>query len=91
MKGQYEQHCNAKAAKNMGATMIDGLNLLHHRKINLWLSQGASIQVNYEDQTENIVQNTLADFERKNRLVNAPRLADEKTVFEKLAVLKYLF
>ena len=78
-------------AAEVAAEVIDGLNLLHHRTINLWLSQGASIQVNYEDQTEQIVQQTLADFERKNRLFNAPRLSDEKTVFEKLAVLKYLF
>jgi uncharacterized protein (TIGR00661 family) len=91
MIGQYEQHCNAEAAKKMGATMIDGLNLLHHRTINLWLSQGESIKVNYADETESIVQNTLTDFERKHRLMNAPRLADEKTVFEKLSVLKYLF
>lgn len=91
MKGQYEQHCNAVAANKMGATMIEGLNLLHHRTINLWLSQGESIQVNYEDQTEHIVQQALEDFERKNRLINSPRLTDEKTVFEKLAVLKYLF
>jgi hypothetical protein len=91
MIGQYEQHCNAVAARNMGATMIDGLDLLHHRMINLWLNQGASIKVNYADQTESIVQTTLADFERKHRLLKAPRLTDEKTVFEKLSVLKYLF
>jgi hypothetical protein len=91
MIGQYEQQCNAEAAKNMGATMIDGLNLLHHRTMNLWLNQGESIKVNYADQTESIVQTTLADFERKHRLLKAPRLGDEKTVFEKLSVLKYLF
>jgi uncharacterized protein (TIGR00661 family) len=90
MLGQYEQQCNAEAAKNMGATMIDGLNLLHHRTINLWLSQGARIHVNYTDETESIVQNMLNDFEREKRKVTT-QLLDEKTTFEKLAVLKYLF
>ena len=91
MIGQYEQQCNAMAAQNMGASMIDGLNLLHYRSINLWLSQGVSIQVNYADQTESIVQNTLKEFERNYSKVKAPRLADEKSIFEKLSVLKYLF
>jgi uncharacterized protein (TIGR00661 family) len=90
MIGQYEQQCNAEAAKNMGATMIDGLNLLHHRTINLWLNQGVSIHVDYKDETESIVQNMLNDFERETRKVRT-QLLDEKTTFEKLAVLKYLF
>ena len=89
MKGQYEQQCNAVAAKNMGATMIDSLNLLHHRTINLWLSQGTYLHVDYQDRTESIVQKTLADFEFKQCKVR-PTL-DEKTTFEKLSVLKYLF
>lgn len=91
MIGQYEQQCNALAAKNMGAIMIDGLNLMHHRTINLWLNQGIHLHVDYKDETEAIVHNTLANFEGKYSKVKAPRLADEKTTFEKLAVLKYLF
>jgi uncharacterized protein (TIGR00661 family) len=91
MIGQYEQQCNALAAKNMGAIMIDGLNLLHHRTINLWLNQGLQLQVDYKDETESIVERTLANFERKYRQMKAPRHTDEKTVFEKLSVLKYLF
>jgi uncharacterized protein (TIGR00661 family) len=91
MIGQYEQQCNALAAKNMGAIMIDGLNLMHHRTINLWLNQGIQLHVDYKDETEAIVHNTLANFEGKYSKVKAPRLADEKTTFEKLAVLKYLF
>ena len=90
MIGQYEQQCNAEAAKNMGATMIDGLNLLHHRTINLWLSQGATLHVDYKNETESIVQNMLNDFEREKRKVRT-QLLDEKTTFEKLSVLKYLF
>jgi uncharacterized protein (TIGR00661 family) len=91
MIGQYEQQCNALAAKKMGAIMIDGLNLLHHRTINLWLNQGIQLHVDYQDETESIVQNTLKNFERKYQQMKAPRLTDEKTVFEKLSVLKYLF
>jgi uncharacterized protein (TIGR00661 family) len=90
MKGQYEQLCNAEAAKQMGATMIDGLNLLHHRAINLWLSQGTHIPVNYQDETEQIVQTVFTDFERKNHEVRKSLLT-EKSTFEKLSVLRYLF
>lgn len=88
MKGQYEQQCNAESARLMGATMIDGLNLLHHRTINLWLSQGTPIHVNYGDQTESIVQQLITNFERQYA---KPIVQSEKTTFEKLAVLKYLF
>lgn len=89
MKGQYEQECNAIAVKKMGATMIDSLNLVHHRSVNLWLSQGENLKVNYLNQTESIVQSTLVNFEQQNR--DKKYLLNEKTVLEKLSVLKYLF
>ena len=89
MKGQFEQQCNAVAAQKMGATVIDSLNLLHYRTINLWLSQGTFLQVDYQDQTESIIQNTLENFQLNKRKIS-PTL-DEKTTFEKLSVLKYLF
>ncbi|MFM6935908.1 MAG: glycosyltransferase family protein [Flavobacteriales bacterium] len=90
MKGQYEQQCNAVSAQGVGATMIDGLNLLHHRTINLWLSQGSPVHVDFQDQTESIVQATLNHFLHDKEEMELERFK-EKTVLEKLSVLKYLF
>jgi uncharacterized protein (TIGR00661 family) len=91
MKGQYEQLCNAVAAKKIGATVIDDLNLLHHRTVNFWLNQGAYLQANYANKTEEIVQRVLHNFE-KQRVIKGNSLNDmEKTTLEKIAVLKYLF
>lgn len=90
MKGQYEQQCNAEAAKRLGATTLDNLNLLHHRSINLWLSQGEYVHVNFRDETEEMVQKVLTDFDR-NYSKSAKNSLGEKTTLEKLSVLKYLF
>jgi uncharacterized protein (TIGR00661 family) len=91
MQGQYEQECNAFALMNLGVTVIDNLNLVNHRTLNLWLNFGENIVINYENQTEEIVLNTLNTFEEKLKLRNYSQLSSEKTIFEKLSVLKYLF
>jgi hypothetical protein len=75
----------------MGVTVLESLNLAHHRTINLWLSQGQSIHVNYPNQTENILLNTLASFEARKIESEKIDLQLEKTILEKLSVLKYLF
>lgn len=91
MKGQYEQLCNAVAAKNMGATVIESLDLIHHRTVNLWLNQGAFLHANYENKTEAIVTQVLHNFEQQQKRAKSLHKESEKTTFEKLSVLKYLF
>jgi uncharacterized protein (TIGR00661 family) len=91
MKGQYEQQCNAAVLEKMGVTVLESLNLAHHRTINLWLSQEQSIQVNYPNQTENIILNTLESFEARKIESEKIDLQLEKTILEKLSVLRYLF
>lgn len=91
MKGQYEQECNAFALMNLGVNVIENLNLVEHRTLNLWLNYGANIAINYENQTEEIVLNTLKNFEEQLKMHNYSQLSSEKTIFEKLSVLKYLF
>jgi hypothetical protein len=78
------------SAQGVGATMIDGLNLLHHRTINLWLSQGSPVHVDFQDQTESIVHATLNHYLRDKEEMELERFK-EKTILEKLSVLKYLF
>jgi uncharacterized protein (TIGR00661 family) len=91
MKGQYEQLCNAVAAKKVGATVIEDLNLIHHRTVNFWLNHGTFLQKNYENKTEEIVQNVLDNFEKQSQQSCNDHMEMNKSTLEKIAVLKYLF
>jgi uncharacterized protein (TIGR00661 family) len=91
MKGQYEQLCNAVAAKKVGATVIEDLNLIHHRTVNFWLNHGTFLQKNYENKTEEIVQNVLDNFEKQRQQSCNDHMEMNKSTLEKIAVLKYLF
>jgi uncharacterized protein (TIGR00661 family) len=60
MKGQYEQHCNAAALKEMGIPVIKSLKPAHLSKIKYWIAEGKPVQVDYPDITEDIIQNILS-------------------------------
>jgi len=61
MKGQYEQHCNAAALKDMGVPVIKSFKLKNIEKISKWLEDDTRIEVNYPDETEQIVNNVLTE------------------------------
>ena len=91
MKGQYEQQCNAFALKNLGVTVIENLNLIQHRTLNLWLNSENKLEINYENHIETLILKTLHDFELKLSQKRNYELYTEKSILEKLSVLKYLF
>lgn len=64
MKGQYEQQCNAAALKDMGVPVIKSLKLKHADKIKQWLESNKKVEVNYPDETEEIVNKILAQESR---------------------------
>jgi len=59
MKRQYEQQCNAAALLEMGIPVIKGLKQKYISKISDWLQDENLVSVNYQDQTEHIVQQIL--------------------------------
>ena len=59
MSGQYEQHYNAAALKEMGVTVIKKLKAKSIYKIQDWVSKDASVVVNYPDRTQFIVDAIL--------------------------------
>jgi len=61
MKGQYEQHCNAAALKKMGVPVIKSFKLKNIEKIGFWLENDSRIEVDYKDETEQIVNKVLSD------------------------------
>ncbi|MCG9879206.1 MAG: glycosyl transferase [Bacteroidia bacterium] len=56
MKTQFEQHCNAAMLDEMGVTVIKKLGKKHLSKIEFWLSEGKSIEVDYPDNTADIIK-----------------------------------
>ena len=55
MKSQYEQHLNAAALQSLGVPVIKSLKPKHEDTIQQWLSNDQHIEVDYPDQTEQII------------------------------------
>lgn len=60
MKHQYEQHCNAAAAQELGVPVIKSLKKKHRHKVENWLNEKESVQINFPDETEKIIDFVLA-------------------------------
>ncbi len=61
MKGQFEQHCNAAALKDLGVPVVKSLKKKHLKKIMDWVNLGDIIKVDYPDITEEIVNKILSE------------------------------
>lgn len=61
MKGQYEQHCNAAALKEMGVAVVKSLKKKHLEKIKAWVDIDSRLGVYYPDITENIIDRLLEE------------------------------
>lgn len=59
MKGQYEQQCNAAALEQMGVPVIKNLHPSQYEKISNWLESDEKVQVDYPDQTRNILRKVI--------------------------------
>lgn len=60
MKGQYEQQCNAASLKEMGVPVLKSLKLKHIGKIKDWIATAGRVEVDYPDQTAEIINKILA-------------------------------
>lgn len=61
MKGQYEQHCNAAALKEMDVPVLKSFKLKHIEKIKSWVEKSSVIPVEYPDNTEEIINKVIAE------------------------------
>lgn len=59
MKNQYEQHCNAATLKSLGIPVIKNLKKKRAPSIESWLNNGKSIDVDFPDITENIIDRLI--------------------------------
>lgn len=83
MKSQYEQHCNAAAAAELGVPVIKKLKSKYIHLVDAWLNHTQLIQVDYKDETSKIIDRVLSlsslplpGILKNNRLVkNEPVMA----------------
>jgi len=60
MKQQYEQHCNAAGAAELGVPVIKSLKKKHIHKVDTWIMNDQKIKVDYKDETSDIIDTVLA-------------------------------
>lgn len=65
MKGQYEQQCNALAASKLGVPVINEIDGHFVDKINNWIANDKKIQVNFPDETAQIIDNMVKRYAKQ--------------------------
>lgn len=72
MKNQYEQKCNALALKEMGVPVLKKLSKKRIPKIAKWIQSDKVIEVNYENNTEDILESILLPYYNETILRTIP-------------------
>lgn len=62
MKNQYEQQCNAAVLKFLGVPVIKKLKKKYILDVEEWLKCDQKIEVNYTDQTEDIINHLISKY-----------------------------
>ncbi len=83
MKGQYEQQCNAAALKEMGVPVIKSLKLKQIDKIGQWIESETKIEVNYSDDTEEIINKILSKY-TLSTIANVSQVQNKPSTAKKL-------
>jgi len=65
MKKHYEQHCNATMLQSMGVPVMKSLKTKHHDKIAEWLKSKKTVDVDYPDITEKVVDTIVNTYSSK--------------------------
>lgn len=63
MTGQFEQECNAYALEKMGVTVMKNLKEKRIHKIVDWLEEVRTPHVDYDDNTEKIIEKVIESYE----------------------------
>ncbi|MBC7888925.1 MAG: glycosyl transferase [Ferruginibacter sp.] len=60
MKHQYEQHCNAAGAAELGVLVVKKLKDKYIHLVDNWLTESKMIRVDYKDETNKIIDRVLS-------------------------------
>ncbi|MDP3312692.1 glycosyltransferase family protein [Lutibacter sp.] len=69
MKNQYEQHFNAKALEELGVPILKSLKKEYIPKIKNWIKNDSSIELEFPNETQKIVDHILYEYIEKESLV----------------------
>lgn len=72
MKRQFEQQCNAAALQEMGVPVIKSLKEKHLDKIRKWIEKDERVEVNYPDETEEILNRVIGEFKKMESTISLP-------------------
>ncbi len=68
MKNQFEQHCNAAAAKELGVIVIKNLKKKHLHIVENWLKNKDALHIDFPNETEKIIDLVLSMAKTKTLL-----------------------
>lgn len=60
MKQQYEQHCNAAGAAQLGVPVVKSLKKKHIHLVDNWLKDNSIINIQFPDETDKIIKLVLS-------------------------------
>jgi len=72
MKGQYEQHCNAAALKDLGVPVIKSLKQKHIGSIEQWIRLEKKVMIDFPDLTAQVIDQLVKDNYKKS--TNLPKV-----------------
>ena len=61
MKSQYEQHCNAAGAAELGVPVLKKLKKKYIHLVDNWINEAKAVKVDYKDETIKIIDFVLAN------------------------------
>ncbi|HCN83020.1 MAG TPA: glycosyl transferase [Sphingobacteriaceae bacterium] len=65
MRNQYEQQCNAEAARRLGIQVVKQLDTDFVPQLKNWLAASNNLVVNFPDETETIIDNLMKTYSGK--------------------------
>lgn len=83
MKSQYEQHCNAAGAADLGVPVLKSLKKKHLHKVESWLQFQEPIHIDFPDETDDILDKLLT---QAGRLIELQQ-GEQKLITAKTTVL----
>lgn len=64
MTNQYEQECNAEAARLMGVPVVTKIDETFSEKLKLWVANENKVSVNFADETKKIIADMVSQYAR---------------------------
>ena len=68
MSGQYEQQCNAEAARRMGVPVIHAIDDDFVNHINSWIANDSKVKVDFPDETAQIIDNMVKRYAKQGAI-----------------------